>query len=148
MKSSTSPKATRCTNPACTSKPRSPAVSRHRTRAEGKTPGPWLADPAGVDTDKNEVAVGQGTGKVILQTFEKNSLELLQKEMPQVPKILLLWVGEGNIEPASNVPFAASGEKDKAAYYADSNPRTKPNSSAGSTTPRPRARSAPALLPH
>jgi glycerophosphoryl diester phosphodiesterase len=45
--------------------------------------------------------------------------------MPQVPKILLLWLGEGNIEPASNVPFAASGEKDKAAYYARQQPKDK-----------------------
>ena len=84
----------------------------------------WLIPPGSTPT-KNEVAVGQGTGKVILQTFEKNSLELLQKEMPQVPKILLLWVGEGNIEPASNVPFAKSGEKDKAAYYARQQPKDK-----------------------
>lgn len=45
--------------------------------------------------------------------------------MPQVPKILLLWVGEGNIEPASNVPFAKSDEKDKAAYYARQQPKDK-----------------------
>ncbi|VVQ04145.1 hypothetical protein PS918_04474 [Pseudomonas fluorescens] len=84
----------------------------------------WLS-PAGSKPAKNELAVGQGPGKVILQTFEKSSLELLQKEMPQVPKVLLLWVGEGNIEPASKVTFAESGEKDKAAYYAKQQPRDK-----------------------
>jgi glycerophosphoryl diester phosphodiesterase len=84
----------------------------------------WLI-PAGSKPSNSQVAVGQGNGKVILQTFEKSSLELLQKEMPQVPKVLLLWVGEGNIEPASNVPFAESGEKDKAAYYARQQPKDK-----------------------
>ncbi len=45
----------------------------------------WLS-PAGSKLAKSELAVGQGKGKVILQTFDKSSLELLQKEMPQVPK--------------------------------------------------------------
>ncbi len=67
--------------------------------------------------------VGQGKGKVILQTFDKSSLELLQKEMPDTPKILLLWVGEGGIEPKSKVSFADSGEKTKAAYYAKQEPK-------------------------
>jgi glycerophosphoryl diester phosphodiesterase len=84
----------------------------------------WLI-PAGSKPAKGELAVGQGNGKVILQTFEKSSLELLQKEMPQVPKILLLWVGEGSIEPKSTVTFAESGEKDKAAYYARQEPKDK-----------------------
>jgi glycerophosphoryl diester phosphodiesterase len=84
----------------------------------------WLS-PVGSKLAKSDIAVGQGKGKVVLQTFEKSSLELLQKEMPQVPKILLLWVGEGSIEPKSNVTFAASGEKDKAAYYAKQEPKDK-----------------------
>jgi glycerophosphoryl diester phosphodiesterase len=84
----------------------------------------WLI-PADSKTAQGESAVGQGNGKVILQTFEKSSLELLQKEMPQVPKILLLWVGEGNIEPKSKVSFAESGEKDKAKYYARQEPKDK-----------------------
>ncbi|VVO38655.1 glycerophosphodiester phosphodiesterase [Pseudomonas fluorescens] len=84
----------------------------------------WLS-PIGSKLAKGEIAVGQGKGKVVLQTFEKSSLELLQKEMPQVPKILLLWVGEGSIEPKSNVTFADSGEKDKAAFYARQEPKDK-----------------------
>ena len=84
----------------------------------------WLS-PAGSKLGKSELAVGQGKGKVVLQTFDKSSLELLQKEMPRVPKVLLLWVGEGNIEPKSSVTFAASGEKDKAAYYARQEPKDK-----------------------
>lgn len=84
----------------------------------------WLI-PAGSKASQGESAVGQGAGKVVLQTFEKSSLELLQKEMPQVPKVLLLWVGEGSIEPASKVAFADSGEKDKAAYYAKQQPKDK-----------------------
>lgn len=84
----------------------------------------WLI-PAGSKASQGESAVGQGAGKIVLQTFEKSSLELLQKEMPQVPKVLLLWVGEGSIEPASKVAFADSGEKDKAAYYAKQQPKDK-----------------------
>lgn len=62
-------------------------------------------------------------GKVVLQTFDRNSLGLLHKSMPQVPKILLLWVGKGAIEPASGQSFAESGERDKAAFYARQQPR-------------------------
>jgi glycerophosphoryl diester phosphodiesterase len=84
----------------------------------------WLS-PVGSKLAKSELAVGQGKGKVVLQTFEKSSLELLEKEMPQVPKILLLWVGEGSIEPKSKVTFAESGDKDKATYYARQEPKDK-----------------------
>ncbi|MDF2398521.1 glycerophosphodiester phosphodiesterase [Pseudomonas sp. 3MA1] len=82
----------------------------------------WLS-PAGSKLAKSELAVGQGQGKVVLQTFDKHSLQLLHKEMPQVPKVLLLWVGAGSIEPASSVTFADSGETDKAAYYAKQQPK-------------------------
>lgn len=84
----------------------------------------WLS-PAGSKLAKSNLAVGQGKGKVVLQTFEKSSLELLEKEMPKVPKILLLWVGEGSIEPKSKVTFAESGDKDKATYYAKQEPKDK-----------------------
>ena len=84
----------------------------------------WLS-PAGSKLAKSPLGVGQGKGKVILQTFEKNSLELLEKEMPQVPKILLLWVGEGSIEPKSKVTFAESGEKDKNAFYGKQEPKSE-----------------------
>ncbi|WP_367374580.1 glycerophosphodiester phosphodiesterase [Pseudomonas lini] len=84
----------------------------------------WLS-PTGSKLAKSNLAVGQGKGKVVLQTFEKSSLELLEKEMPRVPKILLLWVGEGSIEPKSKVTFAESGDKDKATYYAKQEPKDK-----------------------
>ncbi|MEB0047872.1 MULTISPECIES: glycerophosphodiester phosphodiesterase [unclassified Pseudomonas] len=84
----------------------------------------WLS-PAGSKLAKSELAVGQGKGKVVLQTFEKSSLVLLQKEMPNVPKVLLLWVGEGSIEPKSTVTFAKSGATDKATYYASQEPKDK-----------------------
>ena len=64
-----------------------------------------------------QVNVAHMPGRVVLQTFEKPSLVLLQKEMPTVPKVLLLWIGEGSIEPKSNVAFKDSGFKDKAEYY-------------------------------
>ncbi|MGF6112554.1 glycerophosphodiester phosphodiesterase [Pseudomonas sp. ADAK2] len=84
----------------------------------------WLS-PVGSKLAKSAIAVGQGKGKVVLQTFEKSSLELLQAEMPNVPKILLLWVGDGSIEPKSKVTFAESGDKDKATYYAKQEPKSK-----------------------
>ncbi|MDR8364913.1 glycerophosphodiester phosphodiesterase [Pseudomonas sp. JL3] len=84
----------------------------------------WLS-PTGSKLAKSNLAVGQGKGKVVLQTFEKSSLELLEKEMPRVPKILLLWVGEGSIEPKSKVTLAESGDKDKASYYAKQEPKDK-----------------------
>lgn len=71
------------------------------------------------------VSVAQMPGRVVLQTFEKPSLVLLQKEMPQVPKVLLLWIGEGSIEPKSNVAFKDSGLKDKAAYYGTQEAKTQ-----------------------
>ncbi|WP_095078472.1 glycerophosphodiester phosphodiesterase [Pseudomonas sp. Irchel s3h17] len=82
----------------------------------------WLS-PIGSKLAKSELSVGQGKGKVVLQTFDKSSLEMLHKEMPQVPKILLLWVGVGGIDAKSNLSFAESGDKDKATYYARQEPK-------------------------
>jgi glycerophosphoryl diester phosphodiesterase len=82
----------------------------------------WLSSTGSNQAQKN-IGVGQGKGRVVLQTFEKDSLKELQKEMPNTPKILLLWVGEGSIEPKSKVPFAESGEPSKAAYYAKQEPK-------------------------
>ncbi|MBK4993334.1 glycerophosphodiester phosphodiesterase [Pseudomonas sp. S37] len=62
-------------------------------------------------------------GRVVLQTFDRNSLALLHQAMPQVPKILLLWVGTKTIKPASGQDFVDSGETDKAAFYARQQPR-------------------------
>ena len=126
MKSSTSPRPTRNTNRACTSRPKSrncfPGIE-HDLKEKLQDRG-WLS-PAGSKLAKSALGVGQGKGKVILQTFEKNSLELLEKEMPQVPKILLLWVGEGSIEPKSQVTFAESGEKDKNVFYGKQEPKSE-----------------------
>lgn len=80
----------------------------------------WLAPVTGATAGSQ---VGLGKGRIILQTFDKNSLELLQKEMPDTPKILLLWVGEGGMTPDTSVSFADSGAKDKAAYYANQQPK-------------------------
>lgn len=64
-------------------------------------------------------------GRVVLQTFDRGSLALLHKAMPKVPKILLLWVGKGSIEPASGQSFAESGGKDRAAFYARQQPKDR-----------------------
>ncbi|KAA0943902.1 MULTISPECIES: glycerophosphodiester phosphodiesterase [unclassified Pseudomonas] len=82
----------------------------------------WLSS-TGSNQAQKVIGVGQGKGRVVLQTFEKDSLKELQKEMPNTPKILLLWVGEGSIEPKSKVTFAESGETTKAAYYAKQEPK-------------------------
>ncbi|MCM2972372.1 glycerophosphodiester phosphodiesterase [Larsenimonas suaedae] len=62
------------------------------------------------------VNVGYTPGRVILQTFEKKSLDALQQQMPNVPKILLLWGGEGSIPLEKSAPQGAN-ETD-ADYYA------------------------------
>ncbi|HKU97868.1 MAG TPA: glycerophosphodiester phosphodiesterase [Vineibacter sp.] len=80
----------------------------------------WLAarpTPAGFDAAKT-VGVAYTPGRVILQTFEKSSLELLQKEMPATPKILLLWLGEDGITPKDTTTKAPAGGPELAAYYA------------------------------
>lgn len=64
-------------------------------------------------------------GRVVLQSFDRSSLALLQQEMPQVPRVLLLWIGDGGIEPASKQTFAQSGESDKAAFYARQQPESQ-----------------------
>lgn len=69
-------------------------------------------------------------GGVVLQTFEKGSLELLQKSMPQVPKVLLLWVGDGYMTPRSDVAFKDSGAPDKATFYAGQQVKSKAEFSA------------------
>jgi glycerophosphoryl diester phosphodiesterase len=80
----------------------------------------WINQPATKTrvAAKGKVNVANTPGRIVLQTFEKPSLELLQKYMPQVPKVLLLWIGDGYMEASSDVTFKASGAKDKAAFYA------------------------------
>lgn len=76
----------------------------------------WLGErPAAA---AGHVNVAQRPGRVVLQTFDKNSLQLLHKAMPQVPKVLLLWIGPGSIPGKSEVAFKDSGFKDRASYYA------------------------------
>lgn len=43
--------------------------------------------------------------RLLLQTFERSSLPLLTKYFPRVPKILLLWKGEGYLEVADRAEF-------------------------------------------
>ncbi len=76
----------------------------------------WLSQrPA---AEESHVNVAHLPGRVILQTFDKRSLELLHDNMPNTPKVLLLWLGEGSIQAASNRTFKDSGAKDKASFYA------------------------------
>ncbi|WP_287812619.1 glycerophosphodiester phosphodiesterase [Pseudomonas sp.] len=73
-------------------------------------------------TADGQVAPGH---RVVLQTFEKGSLTLLNQFMPQVPKVLLLWVGEGSIEPKVNSAYDPANGESKAAYYARQQPRDR-----------------------
>lgn len=73
--------------------------------------------PAGFDKTKHN-GTGFTNGRVILQTFEKPSLTLLNKEMPNVPKILLLWLGDG-YEDIKGKTYEQSGAKDYPSYYAN-----------------------------
>lgn len=83
----------------------------------------WLSQrPA---AEKGHVNVAHTPGRVVLQTFEKPSLELLQKAMPNTPKILLLWLGDGYIQAASDKTFKDSGAKDMAAFYATQEVKSK-----------------------
>ncbi|WP_416426659.1 glycerophosphodiester phosphodiesterase [Pseudomonas sp. App30] len=71
-------------------------------------------------TAAGEVAPGH---RLVLQTFEKGSLTLLNQFMPKVPKVLLLWIGEGSIDPASPAAYNPASGETKAAYYARQQPR-------------------------
>ncbi len=83
----------------------------------------WLSErPA---AQKGYVNVAHSAGRIVLQTFEKPSLELLQKNMPDTPKVLLLWLGDGYIQAASDTTFKDSGAKDKAAFYATQKVKSK-----------------------
>lgn len=59
-----------------------------------------------------------GLSRVMLQTFEKDSLEKLQAEMPSVPKLLLLWIGDGYMPARDETPYDKTGKETQAHYYA------------------------------
>jgi len=80
----------------------------------------WLGQPRPGTT-----GVAAMPGRVVLQTFERSSLELLQKEMPTTPKILLLWLGDDYIPAKAGPSYAESGESSKAAYYAKQQVRSE-----------------------
>ncbi|PJY95120.1 glycerophosphodiester phosphodiesterase [Pseudomonas donghuensis] len=92
---------------------------------ETKVPGLF----PGIEADLKNSLQAKGwlarPGKVVLQSFDRSSLALLHQHMPQVPKVLLLWIGKGSMEPASQQTFAESGERDKAAFYARQQPKDK-----------------------
>jgi len=104
----------------------------------GETPGLYLETKApgqfpGIEEDLRKAlenrgwlnADGEPQGKIVLQTFEKSSLELLHKSMPKVPKVLLLWVGDGYMAAKKPTTFAQSGEKIKADFYAQQEVKSK-----------------------
>ncbi|WP_110666649.1 glycerophosphodiester phosphodiesterase [Salinicola halophilus] len=62
------------------------------------------------------VAVADGPGRVIMQTFSRQSLQALETTLPSVPRVLLLWLGEGGIDAAAADPQADT--ESTADYYA------------------------------
>lgn len=70
------------------------------------------AAPDGFNKDQH-VSVGYSDGRVILQTFSKESLTKLNAHMPNTPKILLLWMGKGYI-PADQSIKQKPNESDPA----------------------------------
>lgn len=77
----------------------------------------WLGDAAkSRPAAKGAVKVGDGPGRIVMQTFSRASLEALEQELPHVPRVLLLWLGDGGIEAAPSEP-QGDNESD-ADYYA------------------------------
>ncbi|MCX2524278.1 glycerophosphodiester phosphodiesterase [Larsenimonas rhizosphaerae] len=79
----------------------------------------WIGPQAGTQPageSNGAVNVAYTPSRVILQTFEKPSLEALQQQMPNVPKILLLWGGEGSIPLEQSAPQGT--DETDADYYA------------------------------
>lgn len=78
----------------------------------------WLGDAAETRpaAEGGAVKVGDGPGRLVMQTFSRASLEALEQTMPEVPRVLLLWLGEGGIEAAPSEPQGE--DESKADYYA------------------------------
>lgn len=66
--------------------------------------------------EQGAIRVGDTPGRVVMQTFSKASLQALEETMPQVPRVLLLWLGEGGIEAAPGKP--QGDDESTADYYA------------------------------
>ncbi len=99
-----------------------------------RTPGLYIetkvpAQFPGIEQDLHQALDQRGwldrPGRVVLQSFDRESLALLHKAMPQVPKVLLLWLGKDHVEPAPGPSFAESGVADKAAFYARQQPKDR-----------------------
>lgn len=82
----------------------------------------WIGDNARTapsDFDKqNAVAVGYGPARVILQTFSRHSLEHLARQMPDIPKILLLGMGDDPDELPADPAIKRRDNESKADYRA------------------------------
>ncbi|WP_210403246.1 glycerophosphodiester phosphodiesterase [Salinicola sp. MH3R3-1] len=78
----------------------------------------WLGDEAKSRpaAKKGAVNVGDTPGRVVMQTFSKASLKALETSMPDVPRVLLLWLGKGGIEAAPGKP--QGDDESTADYYA------------------------------
>lgn len=78
----------------------------------------WLGDDAKSRpaAEGGAVKVGDGPGRVVMQTFSQKSLAALEEALPDVPRVLLLWIGKGGIEAAQSEP-QGDGES-SADYYA------------------------------
>ncbi|WP_110686402.1 glycerophosphodiester phosphodiesterase [Salinicola aestuarinus] len=78
----------------------------------------WAGDSTTTSEPAAEgaVDVADGPGRVIMQTFSRQSLAELETSLPDVPRVLLLWLGEGGIDAAPSDP---QGDTESVAdYYA------------------------------
>lgn len=72
----------------------------------------WLAA-------EGSVAAGH---RLILETFEKHSLSLLNRYIPHVPKLLLLWLGDGFMAVLSDTPYDPKSGQTRAAHFSQQQP--------------------------
>lgn len=77
----------------------------------------WLGAPPQmpVNFDPKNVGIGYLRGRVVLQTFEKTSLPLLHKFMPDVPTCFLLWLDDGAM--ANTTPHLKQQKNETYAQY-------------------------------
>lgn len=82
----------------------------------------WIGDNARTEPrnfdDENTVTVGYGPARVILQTFSRKSLRHLNHQMPDVPKILLLGIGDEQDELPADPAIKPHDDESKADYRA------------------------------
>jgi glycerophosphoryl diester phosphodiesterase len=76
------------------------------------------ASPAFTGSGGGWIRVGETSARVVMQSYEISSLKLLHSLMPQVPKILLLWLGDPYMKPRWPESYEGGPGGDIASFYA------------------------------